>query len=112
MGLLPPSIRRTVLRNKRGDDERGCRGLCDLLALFVARSIAFALAALDFTESEPQVIIGSMAADTYFVTHRDPRGGQAARLALSTVLSSLTTNARHASVSRTGLMQSFGGVYQ
>jgi len=58
------------------------------------------------------MIVGSMAADTYLVTHRDPPGGQAARLALSTVFSSLTANARHASFSRTGFMQSFGGVYQ
>ena len=73
---------------------------CDLLPLFVARSIAFALAVLDFTESECQMIVGSMAADTYLVTHRDP------------FLSSVTANARRSSFSRTGLMQSFGGVYQ
>jgi hypothetical protein len=85
---------------------------CDRLALVVARSIAFALAALDFTESEPQMIVGSMAAGTYLVTHRDPPGGQATRLALSTLVLSLMANARHSSFSRTGLMQSFGGVYQ
>src|SRR5690348_13637339 len=98
MGRLPPSTRHIVLRNAE-TTSAAVDTSCDLLALFVARSKAFALAALDFTESEPQMIVGSMAADTYLATNRDP------------LLSSVTANARRSSFSRTGLMQSFG-VYQ
>jgi S-methylmethionine-dependent homocysteine/selenocysteine methylase len=36
----------------------------DRLALVVARSISFARAARDFTESELQMVVGSVAADT------------------------------------------------
>src|SRR5215470_15399543 len=53
---------------------------CDRLALVVARSIAFAPAALDFTEFTSEMVVGSMAADTYFVTHRDPPRRRAAPL--------------------------------